>query len=119
MKHEQKEQIVLHKYCKHKKLISFAVPNGGSRNRLEAINMKHEGVTAGISDYVVILPHKILFIEMKRQRKKLKSGKLSTENLASKEQLAFIESLKTTIYAEGRVCYGAKEAIEFINNNVK
>lgn len=46
----------------------FAVPNGGSRNSLEAINLKRQGVKAGVSDIVCLVPNKEfhgLCIEMK------------------------------------------------------
>jgi len=34
----------------------FAVPNGGSRSRIEASIMKGEGVTAGVSDAILLVP---------------------------------------------------------------
>lgn len=46
----------------------FAVPNGGSRSRIEAAIMKGEGVTAGVSDLLLLIPtpkHHGLCIEMK------------------------------------------------------
>ena len=45
--------------------VIFACPNGGSRNRLEAINMKRSGVLAGVSDLIIIAERAILFVEMK------------------------------------------------------
>lgn len=48
----------------------FAVPNGGGRNALEASIMKGEGVTAGVSDMLLLVPRQGyhgLCIEMKRQ----------------------------------------------------
>lgn len=47
------------------KEIIFAVPNGSSRNLLEAVRLKAEGTLAGVSDLIVIFPNKILFIELK------------------------------------------------------
>jgi hypothetical protein len=35
-------------------LLLFAVPNGGSRNALEAAKMKREGVTAGVADLCLL-----------------------------------------------------------------
>ena len=117
---ERNEQIALHTWCKIKGLHSFAVPNGGTRHMLEAVNLKKEGVTKGVSDYVVLLPNKILFIEMKRKRKVLKSGKLSTSNSkTSIEQLAFIDRVNKLDYAEGRVCFGFLESKAFIEENLK
>ncbi len=40
-------------------LLLFAVPNGGNRNPREAARLKSEGVTAGISDLILLLPHKV------------------------------------------------------------
>ena len=45
--------------------IIAAITNGGSRNVLEASNMKREGVLAGFSDLIVIADHKVLFVEIK------------------------------------------------------
>jgi hypothetical protein len=43
----------------------FAVPNGGSRNILEAKNLKLTGQMAGVSDLIVLLNNKCIFIEVK------------------------------------------------------
>ncbi|WP_106832197.1 VRR-NUC domain-containing protein [Parabacteroides pacaensis] len=46
----------------------FAVPNGGSRNKIEAVNLKRQGVRAGVSDLILLFPrqgHGALLIEMK------------------------------------------------------
>ena len=43
----------------------FSVPNGGSRNVIEAANLKAQGVMAGVSDLILLLPHKVYFIELK------------------------------------------------------
>lgn len=42
------------------KLAQFliAVPNGGSRNALEAANLKRQGVVAGVSDLLLLIPRK-------------------------------------------------------------
>lgn len=34
----------------------FAIPNGGSRNKLEAINLKRQGVKPGVSDVILLIP---------------------------------------------------------------
>lgn len=47
--------------------LCFAEPNGGSRNKLEAINMKRAGVLAGVSDLILVADHAILFVEMKTE----------------------------------------------------
>ena len=46
----------------------FSIPNGGTRNKLEAITMKATGLLAGASDLIVILPNgKLFFIELKTE----------------------------------------------------
>ena len=47
----------------------FAIPNGGSRHKLEAKRLKAEGVRSGVPDLQLTIPIKDkhgLFIEMKR-----------------------------------------------------
>lgn len=48
--------------------LCFAVPNGGSRNAIEAANMKKEGVMAGVSDLIVVAERRVLFVEMKTRK---------------------------------------------------
>ncbi len=36
----------------------FAVPNGGSRNKIEAANMKRQGVKRGVADVILLVPKK-------------------------------------------------------------
>ncbi|MBP1614198.1 MAG: nuclease [Bacteroidetes bacterium] len=36
----------------------FAVPNGGSRHKIEAANMKRQGVKAGVADVILLVPKK-------------------------------------------------------------
>lgn len=47
----------------------FSIPNGGTRNKLEAITMKATGLLAGASDLVVIFPNgKLSFVELKTEK---------------------------------------------------
>lgn len=50
--------------------IIFAVGNGGSRNAIEAKNLKRSGVLAGVSDLIIIADHSILFVEIKTEKGK-------------------------------------------------
>ena len=66
----------------------FAIPNGGSRHKVEAMRLKMEGVRAGVPD--LFLPVATggkhgLFIEMKRS----KGGRLSPEQ---KDWLAYLSA---------------------------
>lgn len=67
-------------------MLLFAVPNGGARSRTEAAIMKGEGVTAGVSDLLLLYPsngYHGLCIEMKdengRQRPTQKAWQQAVE----------------------------------------
>jgi hypothetical protein len=48
--------------------IIFSVPNGGSRNKVEAMTLKATGLLAGASDTILILPTgKLVFCEVKTE----------------------------------------------------
>lgn len=83
----------------------FHIPNGGSRNKIEAYHLKEQGVKAGVPD--LFLPvarggYFGLFIEMK-------VGKNKTTAL----QKEWIENLKNQNY-RCEVCYGWEAASEVI-----
>lgn len=46
----------------------FSVPNGGSRNPIEAKNLKLTGSLAGVSDLIVIQQNRIIFVEVKIEK---------------------------------------------------
>jgi len=52
-------------YTINNKGVCFAVPNGGTRNKREAMLLKATGVVSGVSDLIVLLPKKALFFEVK------------------------------------------------------
>ena len=45
--------------------VPFAVPNGGSRDWREAVNLKKTGTTAGIPDLEILYGGRALFVELK------------------------------------------------------
>lgn len=83
----------------------YHIPNGGSRNTLEAANLKRQGVKAGVPDLCLPVPQNGfhgLYIEMKWGKNK------TTEN-----QDWWLEELRQQGY-KTVVCYGADEAIKEI-----
>jgi hypothetical protein len=81
--------------------VTFSIPNGGSRNLLEAVNLKRSGVTKGVPDIFVGVPNKNAhgaFIELKIGNNKL-----------SKEQALMMDRLQDNGY-ECFVCYSFNEA---------
>ncbi|SCY03476.1 VRR-NUC domain-containing protein [Ruminococcus sp. YE282] len=90
--------------------LMFHIPNGGSRNKLEAANLKRQGVKAGVPD--LFLPvsrggYHGLFIE-------LKCGK----NKTTAKQNEWLKNLSEQGYAVS-VCYGCNEAIKKILKYLK
>lgn len=66
MKHAEADfQIGVVRFLRMAGHFVFAVPNGGSRNIIEAANLKAQGVMAGVSDLILLLPKKVYFIELK------------------------------------------------------
>ena len=109
---EAQEQIKLIQYCEIKGFpynLIFHIPNGGSRNVLEAVNLKKQGVKAGVPD--LFLPYASkgyhgLFIEMKSTRKGAKTSEAQKEWIAK-------------LLSEGyqcSVCHGFDEAKNEIDN---
>lgn len=84
----------------------YHIPNGGSRDKIEAVNLKRQGVKAGVPDLHLPVPrggHHGLYIEMKRAY----GGKLSPE------QKAWLKELSGQGY-KAAVCYGWEEAREVL-----
>ena len=56
-------------YLRNNGVYCFSVPNGGSRNKLEAINLKRAGVLAGVADIVILPPEgRCVFVELKAEK---------------------------------------------------
>lgn len=80
----------------------FAVPNGGSRNKLEAINLKRQGVKPGVSDVILLIPKggfASLCLEFKtkigKQSDEQKEFQKQAENCGSK--YVIVRSVKEAI----------------------
>jgi hypothetical protein len=52
-------------YCKLNNILIFCVPNEATRNNSKYIGM---GVLAGVSDLVLILENKVIFVELKKHK---------------------------------------------------
>ena len=75
-----------------------------------------EWVSKWVPDMMIILKKwALLFIELKRQKKILKSWKLSSSNSQiSAEQVNWINELNKIKNVQAEICYGADEAINLI-----
>ena len=55
-------------YCgkdAEKRCYIFSVPNGGTRNTREAMRLVSTGMRAGVSDLIILLPNRCIFVEVK------------------------------------------------------
>lgn len=85
----------------------FAVPNGGYRNPIEAARLKGQGVTAGVSDLIFILPGGVMgCMEMKAKASK---GQLTPAQKAWLERAA-------EMGAKTAVCHSFEEATETLQS---
>lgn len=98
-KHSSAEADIQSEFFKQVKLffpklpdkLLFAVPNGGSRNKIEAANLKRQGTKAGVSDVILLIPkggYASLCMEFKtktgRQSKEQKEFQKQAEMCGSK-----------------------------------
>lgn len=69
MRHiEDNLQRTIIRYLRLKRILVFAVPNGGSRNVREAHNLKLSGVLAGVSDLIILMQKRAVFVELKTDK---------------------------------------------------
>ena len=86
--------------------LMYHIPNGGSRNKIEAAHLKLQGVKAGVPDVCLPVPrggYHGLYIEMKRRR----GGVLRPD------QREYIEALKAQGYRV-EICKGFHLAADLI-----
>lgn len=112
---EKDEQIALFEWAElylypkypELRLLMYHIPNGGSRHPAEAVNLKRQGVKAGVSDIFVSVPRNGfhgLYVEMKYDKNKL-----------THEQKEFIRAANEQGYGV-TVCYTWLEAKTAILN---
>lgn len=102
---ELKQQIKLSVWLSNHNILHFAIPNGGSRHMLEAINLKRSGVMSGVPDMCVPMPHgeyNGLYIELKTTKGKL-----------SETQQDWLNKLCANGYC-AKVAYGYDEAVHIV-----
>lgn len=59
----------------------FSVPNGGLRNRVEAMKLQATGLTAGVSDLIALFPNGLcVFFEAKIENGKQSDKQIDFEN---------------------------------------
>lgn len=88
----------------------YHIPNGGSRNKIEAANLKRQGVKAGVPDICLPVARGIyhgLYIELKHGKNKL-----------SDNQKIWLKRLQNQGYLV-LCCYGWEAAVRAIEKYLK
>jgi len=85
-KEEHYLQVAIHKLLCYNNVFHFSVPNGGKRNLKTALALKQEGELAGVSDMIVLLPNRVVFVE-------IKNGKIGKQSESQKIFQKAVESL--------------------------
>ena len=94
-------QVAIIDYCDFKHYTVFHVPNGGTRNKREAKNLKRQGVRPGVPDLVFPVAKRGyhgLYIELKVGR-----------NKPTEKQIEWIDTLNANGY-KAVVCVGYDDA---------
>lgn len=107
---EEQEQMTLVNWLRVNKIRHIHVANERMCSVVYKKKLKALGTYAGFPDLMIFLPHRTLFIEMKRNDKRL--------SRVSKEQSEWLEFLNLLDEGCAKVCYGAGEAIEFVKENL-
>ena len=124
---EETEQIITVKYLEflyRKKVIidywATLNENKEARSIRVGVKLKQLGKKKGISDLTIIFKNFTLYLEMKRELKTLKNGKMSnSHSKPNREQIEFINRMNTTKHNIATVAYGSKMAINIINKCIK
>jgi len=88
----------------------FSVPNGGLRNKREAVTLKKEGVVSGVADLILAIPNKDnsgVFIEMK-----------TPKGIVSKEQKEFL-SLMSSLGYRVEICRTFDRFMFIVNSQMR
>jgi len=87
--------------------LCFSCPNGGSRNKMEAVNLKRQGLKSGVSDVILLIPKKgfaSLCMEFKTEK-----GKQSTEQVEFQRQAEMCGSKYVIVRSTAKALETVKE----------
>ena len=108
---ERPIQVAIVNYLRLNKIMCFSVPNGGHRGKFGYIigkKLKEEGVLAGVSDIVIVLPKECVFVEVK-------SPKKGSQQPSQKKFQSDVEELGHKYY----IWKSLDDCIEFVSKNKK
>lgn len=107
----------------HLSRLLFAVPNGSSRNKLEAFRLKREGVVKGVADMILLCPNNVyhgLCIEFKQKQEYIgANGRICTrKTYQSPEQIAWQNDVQKMGYRYA-VVYSVADALDVVRDYLK
>ena len=110
------------RYPQYRTLL-FAVPNGGFRNKATAGKMKAEGVVAGVSDLILLVPNSAyhgLCIEMKWEKVECdeKGRRHVTRSYQHEEQRAWQQAVELQGY-NYVVCRSLDDFVVCVENHLR
>lgn len=113
---ESKLQESAINFIRYSGYFSIHVPNGGSRNVIEAMNLKKQGVMAGCPDVLIFdnimdLPSMVIFKGISIELK-VKGGKVS------ESQRTFIESLEKRGFLVF-LAWNLTDLIDYFEKNIR
>ena len=106
---ERQVQVAIAQYLDARRLMWYAVPNGGNRNLITAKKLKAEGVKAGVPDIALVHEGQAYFLEVKKPKTETRAGVLSLT------QKAMIERIEQA-GGEVGVVHSVQEVIEQLIN---
>lgn len=71
---EHNLQVAIVQYLRINHVFCFAIPNGGRRDAATGSMLKKEGVLAGVADLEIIMPNRVIFVELKNGKAGRQSG---------------------------------------------
>ncbi|MDA3056438.1 VRR-NUC domain-containing protein [Campylobacter sp. CN_NE3] len=105
---EAEEQLAFISWLRLKNIPFNHTANERKTSVYQGRFLKRMGVARGFPDLTIFLPKKVLYVELKR-----KTGAKITD-----EQKKWVTLLDELEYAKAKICYGADEAIKFIQENI-
>ena len=98
------------------RLTIFSVPNGGTRNKLEALTLQSTGLRSGVADLIALYPNgKCVFFELKTDKGIQSEVQKDFENVV--KALGFDYHICRT-FDEFRLLFTPKQNDIVINNDI-
>ena len=86
---ESKFQEAVIQALRYNKIFHFSVPNGAKLKITQANKIKREGMMSGVSDLIILLPKRAIFVEIKNPNGKGRQSPTQKEFEAKIKELGF------------------------------